>query len=257
MKESYEIVDSLLEKYRFTEPLPPEVQKGLRRIREREFNRVIRSAGGGSLFFSAAAYLHFTFKKVGVTLSLTKSAAILTLSGILAAGAVAAGLYGVIRTLTAEEKQAPELPPRIESPEKKNNTGAAGNNEKPLKKSAPVAVKRMFAGVGTITGSTVTAGERNSLTKMVYHHLKNDQALIPMEWYRKKGNVKFRYLLLGEVDRVSGTVTLSLRIVDAETGRIAAYLKDEGEDIEELKRKLPVLAEAARKKFFSLYRKAR
>ncbi len=100
-------LERLLGKYRFTQPVPPEVRDGILSSKKERYVRVLKTAGAFTAVYGVVASLYFAAKKAGIGLTIAKvlaaGMALLTISigGYYAASAVRD------RLLPASDKPAP------------------------------------------------------------------------------------------------------------------------------------------------------
>lgn len=188
----------------------------------------MKSLGGGSLFFSASTSLYFVLKKLGIGLTIAKCAVILIVTGTLIAAGISAGMYTFIRASSEPDGRS------IEAPDVK----PAGNEmalplpsvieSKKTNRKMPPLEGQKFAGLCSFTGVTVPGQVRDELTEGVYENFKllGYNNLLGRHFH---GRQQHRYLILGEIDKLNDRWTISMRIVEVSTGKIAAYVREQAD----------------------------
>jgi hypothetical protein len=117
MKDREAILRQALEKYRLTEPVPPELRQHIRVHRRSALNASLRSLGRYNPFTGMVTACYFASRRMGFGLTMAQSLAVCLAAVILSAGALSAGIYGVIRLAIPGEPAVQ----RTDQPETKEN----------------------------------------------------------------------------------------------------------------------------------------
>lgn len=92
-------LEKLLDKYRFTRPVPPEIRAGIMSSKKETYVRILKTVGAFTAIHGAFASLYFAAKKAGIGIAIAKviaaGTAVLSISigGYYAAHAVIDRLY--------------------------------------------------------------------------------------------------------------------------------------------------------------------
>jgi len=137
----------VMEKYRFTEPLPAEVQRHLRRNKRRQFNRTLKRTSGYSALFALISNLFFTLKKYGIAITIVKSAILIGIVALLTAGAVSTALYFLLLQKVPDPEVIMKARERITD----TNGGDPASGDEDLPKEPAAVIEDRF-GVQAVTG---------------------------------------------------------------------------------------------------------
>ncbi len=212
-------MEKILSRFRFTEPVDQAVQEHIRRTRSDQFGKILDSAGGGSFFFSPVYRFFFFMKSAGFSTTITKSAVILLAAGVLFVSGISAGLYFTLRTdpvqkhsvlIEGEDKGISIIQDNVslkKSGENINIKPAAGTIHK----------ARLFS----LTGNGVPEETCKAITGSIYTLLNSmgGDGTVTID----KTSKTSPFIILGEVDTLEKSLTISLRLVERKTGKIAAY----------------------------------
>jgi|GEM_PF-802787 len=225
MKNSIRTVEKILNRFRFTEPVNQDLQEHIRRAKSDQFAKILDSAGGGSLFFTPVYRFFFFMKSAGFSTTITKSAVILITAGVLFLSGISAGLYFTLRTdpvqkhsvLTkAEDKGISILQDKVSLEKTRESI-----HLKPA--AGTIHGARLFS----LTGNGVPEETCKAITDSIYTQLNSmgGERTVTMGGTGKTSP----FIILGEVDTLDKSLTISLRLVEKKTGKIAAYGQEQAD----------------------------
>lgn len=117
---SEETLKAVIDKYKLSEQIPPEVRASIARHRKDGLIRILGKDTKNTLFISAVVSFFLWIKRFGIPISITKSAAIIVTAVAVAAGTLAVtGVYAtriILRHIHVEEQRATPVTEDINIP---------------------------------------------------------------------------------------------------------------------------------------------
>jgi hypothetical protein len=108
-KENHDtmLLEKLLEKYRFTRPVPPDVQDTILSSKKKNLVRILKTTGAFSAAYGLFLSVYFALKKMGIGIPVMK----FVISGV----SVAAVAYGGYYMITAGPRADRAAPPPVKN----------------------------------------------------------------------------------------------------------------------------------------------
>jgi len=213
MKEdrNNELLIRVLEKYKFTAPVPPEVRREIMKRKRKILVNILKRYGAYTPFVGASLTVFLFMRNVGFSLTLIQSAGILVVATALAAATVTGGVYYTV-TRVLSRPTAVELP----SPPAEN--GSTTISDRP---SAPRDGLQLSPPTYYIAPVDVSEGVTQEASEKV-------KAAIFSEITRAKGPGSVTYApstpavrgVAFTMEKAGDAYTLTARLVDRDTGRI-------------------------------------
>ncbi len=222
----------VLERYGFAEPIPPEVQKHIRNIKSEQFIRTLRKAGKYSFIFGIVTSVFFAIKKMGVGTTIVKSALLVFASAVISLTILSSGIYLSFKFITAPEE-------RIE--EKREDVVQSGDggidkriiHEKKARREIPEGVMQLgvqpFVAVN-VKGRIALLAADTIAKKLV--ELSGSSRVINMRRGREGGRIGL--MLLGSVEDLEGTYTITAKVVGVRDSKIVFYTSETVRSIDEI-----------------------
>jgi hypothetical protein len=213
-------LESLLSEYKFTEPLPPEVRKGMLKSRKKTIVHILKKHRQYGLMTFLILSLFFFARKTGITLTLMKATVAAWTAAILTTVAVTgAAVYTVHRII--EKNKPPETELHQASEPVTVQTG--GKDGTPQAASAPVIIYHVgiipfdSSGVDTSVARTITAALKAELSsrlpgKKIAVFPSNDTE-----------DHIIKNMLMGSVIRFGEGYRFTARIIDPVSSKILFY----------------------------------
>lgn len=223
-----DIIQRLFEKFRFAEPMPDDVRRGMPNRKKAGLVSILRMKKKYGIFTAPVIWLFFLARRMGITLSMAMSSLVVWSFIILIIGSTTIGLvytvkYFLQRDPVAETEVAPGND--VLKADGKNAFPAASHGEGPPVSLGVVPFE--FVGVDPVLADQVTRkiGGRiivsRGARKVVYVGSTG-------------GATKAKSLLLGAVVRVGGGYRITARVVDSSSTRIIAFASENISSVEEL-----------------------
>lgn len=221
MNGSVSVFSRAMERFRFVEPVPPEVQRHIRRVKRREFLKILRRAGAYSTLFAIVSSVFFTLKKLGVSITIAKAAMLIGVSALLLFGGAASSVYYAVRALTAPDSEI-----RVQSEESGQSVASSqalvSNATAPTAATDPPELVERRFGVQGFTAANVdpaTAARVSGMVASELAKLKGGERVIRGASKDRKAGM----LVLGSVEELGGAYDVTARVVSVKDGRILFY----------------------------------
>lgn len=222
----------VLKRYGFVEPILPEVQMYIRDIKREQFIRTLKKAGGYSFIFGIITSVFFAIKKMGVGTTIVKSALLVFASAVISLTILSSGIYLSFKYITAfEEKKEEKREDAVQS-------GDAGIDkriirEKKTRREIPEGV--MLLGVQpfvavNVEGRIALLAADTIAEKLV--ELRGSSRVINMR--RRREGRKIGLMLLGSVEDLEGTYTVTAKVVSVSDSKIVFYTSEIVHSIDEI-----------------------
>jgi hypothetical protein len=240
-----EILKAVIEKYELSEPVPQDVRISMIKSRKRNLILILNQDAKGGLFVSAVVSLFLWVKKLGISISIIKSAIAVSMALIIGAGLItAAGLYtaGMVVNYFADEKQTIDRIDNVSTvPE-----------EKPV---SPVVQDILFYSVAVSMVEMEDAPDKliSDFTTKVISELRNIKGakaaidIKKLDKYHKADKIlTISIIKLDEKTSSSDTGSIyriSAKIVNSNNSRVLMYSSTTAEDRNNIPDSLRKLAE--------------
>jgi hypothetical protein len=196
------IVEKLIEKFRFEEPVNPPVRNYIAESKERNLKRILKNESKYGIFTAAAVVVFFLARKAGLTISFINAAIITGSVAAVTTAAIIAGSVSGVNYIIEKNRAVNEIPaPVIEIPEMKPS----------LQSVKPVSVYR-FSGT---PGSSKIADRATGIIykRLIAEHGEDNVFL--SSFSANKG-----YLVTGSVEKLQSGYLITMKIVDPVRGVI-------------------------------------
>lgn len=196
------IVEKLITKFKFEEPVNSEVKNYIYDSKKRNLNNILKNEHKYGIFTGTAVAVFFLARKAGLTISFLNAAAITGVVTVVTTAAIIAGSVSGINYIIEKNSMDEKSPlPVIELPE-----------EKPvLPAGKPVSI---FTFSGTPESSSIA--ERT--TAIIYKQLlaeRGEDNVFLSSFSHKRG-----YLVTGSVEKMPAGYLITMKIVDPSHGII-------------------------------------
>ncbi len=224
MSERIEQFSRVLDRLGFAEPAPPELQEYIRKVKRRQFRKTLKRTGAYSLVFILISYIYFTLKKIGISVTIYKSAAILALGSSITAVSIGAGAYFAAKKIIAPAEEI-----KIEKIQQEENVTAAV--PVPVKKEPDNADTleniRKRIGVQPFDAANADVSMSVRVTDMIAAGLAALRgADYVVNTRREKSGKRTGMLLKGSVEFLNGEYTLTAKVVDVQTLKVIYYTSE-------------------------------
>jgi len=223
----------VLKRYGFVEPILPEVQMHIRDIKREQFVQTLKKAGGYSFIFGIITSVFFAIKKMGVGTTIVKSALLVFASAVISLTILSSGIYLSYKYITAPEEKTEEKREDVVQ------SGDAGIDkriirEKKTRREIPEGV--MLLGVQpfvavNVEGRIALLAADTITEKLV--ELRGSSRVINMRRRRREGR-KIGLMLLGSVEDLEGTYTVTAKVVSVSDSKIVFYTSEVVHSIDEI-----------------------
>lgn len=232
-------LENLLNKYRFTDPVSPDIQKRMIRSKKEIFVRVLKTVGRFSAVIGIFQSLYFLLKKLGINIFTAKFILYVATAGIISGGAYTAVKY--LDDGTAPDKKIEMIDggralPSVPEIQKVKVT----------RKSAPV--KNYTLGITEFSGESAGPDAAERLSTALTGRLSALKGDSYAGLFSGGGAKGVRYSLFGSVEYLNGKYILHIKVVDLETSSIVLLEKMDADSVEKLEKKLGPLADKIIKK---------
>lgn len=206
---------SLLDKYKFSK-----VQDYGLSVKPKIFKKVSKVVGIFHIFSGFFISIYFLFKKLGISLTLTK----IILSSV-AAISLAYGGYNIVIKLS-EQKIDKNQDIAIEID---NLFDINKKNKKEISK-----VENYNLGIKPFTSNNVDDKIIKTIQKNILLEVSRIKGRNFTNFISKKHTGKYKYYLVGHVDKVGDTNTIIVKVIESETSSIKFITREKFKSIDEL-----------------------
>ena len=218
-----ELLEKLLIQFRFTRPIPAEVRNRIKENKKRQFVLILKKTGGYSLVFGLVASLFFTLKKLGVGITIIKSALILTVSATAAATLITAGIYTSVKYLTQHKNKENAC---LDITDKKASFTIKDEAE-PFLTTDPAAVIAQRIGIQVFTAVNTDKALSPAVTDAIAEELMRLRGKNYTVNIRKSTNTKrYRMMLIGSVEQRGSSLAITARVSDVDDSKILFYASE-------------------------------
>jgi hypothetical protein len=203
-----ELVEKLLEKYKFTAPIPPDVRQIIIKRKRKDLVAILKKMKRYNRVIGASLFVFFTVKNFGISLSLYQSAVVVFLSLAIATASVSGGAYYAVKKyiLPSATVEQPVQDTRDAAPEQKKEA------------PSPAPLAPAFVYLAPLEAATDVAKDAVAQVKTSFAR----------EITQQKGPGSVAYTPTSpagrgvaiSLDKSGNSYTLSARLVDRATGRI-------------------------------------
>ncbi|MCP4132057.1 MAG: hypothetical protein GY754_13870 [bacterium] len=107
--ENIKLLESALDKYHLTSPVPPELQKHILANTKKNLVRLLKEAGWYSPFFALVLFFFFFLKRLGIHLSVAKTVIAVGVASAVSVAGVSSGVYVAVKNIVLEEAEKTEI----------------------------------------------------------------------------------------------------------------------------------------------------
>lgn len=235
------LLKSLLDKYEISEPMPLQARRTMNRSKKKNLAAIIKKHADVFFLTGAAVSLFFSVKKIGISISITKSAVLLTIASVAAAGIVALTAVYAVKHLIPEQQVSPGetfAQQKVSDPVQSGDGIAAGEVM-----SYAIAVDR-------VSMAGVTAARRSVYTGTIISELRREKGeLAAINSYSlDKFHVSKKVLSVSIIELknpgAAGSVfRISAKVVSSENSRVLMYISETAQGEDAINNSLKVLME--------------
>ena len=203
-------MQGLLQKYKLDEPLPEKIQKDILKNKNRNYKKILKSAGKYSFLTGLFASIYFFIKKFGVSITTAKSIISITAVVGISTGAYFTAPYVAEQFKT--EDISISLTEKIDAPGKKPFI---------LKAPDPVTI-----GIMPFIGTGVDKEILNRAANVIAGELSRKRGKGYAGNFGTVAKNNARYSMFGSIEKVDEMVLLTVKIVDIKTSKML-HMSDE------------------------------
>lgn len=213
--------EKLMSKFRFTRPVPLEVRRRISSSKKKQFRTILKKTGGYSVSFGIIASLFFSLKKLGMGVSIIKTAIILASVTAASVVLIATGVYTTVKHIDRDEKRETGV---LETGQL-DVQPAEENDSEPA--DSPEAIASRIA-VRVFTADNADKNMSVTVTDAVADEL----ALLRGKDFtlniRKSNDEKrYRMILVGSVEQRDSVFMITARVSDVRDSRVIFYASEE------------------------------
>jgi hypothetical protein len=224
MRNDPELFEKLMRTFKFSQPVPPETRRRLSSNKKKQFMLVLKKSGGYTIIFGLIASLFFSLKKLGLGVTIAKTAVILALGTSAVVGLISLGVYTSVKDLMLKDVRD-GAPPTEESGEAAlpvSNT-AAGS----VATDSAIHVAQ-WIGIGSISADSARDPESRAARKALVDELtrlRGKDYTIAID--ERGGDRRYRMVLAGSIEARGEAYIISARISDVRDSRLLYYTSEE------------------------------
>jgi hypothetical protein len=220
---NYEALDLVLQRYKFTVPLPQPAKAHAEKSKMKNLEKILRKQAKTGLLTGSAVYLFFRIKRAGYTLSITK--AYIT-AVIIAAGAACAVTAASAAAIVVYARNPTPVIPAAPATPKPSAAQSAPSADKPKPKPA-IAWKLEIQPFSSAPEIRETA---EIITSALKTRLSSDMRL-PV-FVTGSADADAPMILVGSVVKLDDKFILNARLVDTKTSRIVLLISEKSSAVE-------------------------
>jgi hypothetical protein len=211
----------LLQKFRFVDPISPDIQQILRRSKSGQFKRTFRRTAGYSAVFAMIASLYFRIRRMGLPITIIKSSILAGLAAVILISTVTTGIYwyflkGPAESVIREELQ--HIAPLVTDPGISTRKEQARDIAEPADVIEDRIGVKIFNAVNLPEIKAVSASDRMA---SILSGLRGVDRVINLRLGR--AGKKSGMMLFGSLELMEGNYTLSARLVSIKDSKIIFY----------------------------------
>ncbi|HOP62602.1 MAG TPA: hypothetical protein PK358_05080 [Spirochaetota bacterium] len=196
------IVEGLIRKFRFEEPVTPEIRRHIASSKAKNLKKILKKENKYGLFTGLAIMIFIAARKMGLTISFLQAAIVSgAVTVITAAAVVTGGVAGIdyVTDIFSEKKVVPV--PEVKIPEL----------------NSAVQIKTPVS-LFSFTGTEETSLIAKRATDIFYNKLKAERGEDNVFLSKRPGNKG--YLLTGSVEKMTSGYVITAKIIDSGRGVI-------------------------------------
>ncbi len=216
-----QILQRVLEKYKFEKPLPPEVRRDMTAMKKSTLRVILKKNRKYNLFVLLVISVYFSAKKFGAGLSFAKSITVAAALSLIAAGAVIVGSYFAVTSVMLKKPQSGhELHGLMEK--------GAVNTERIIipGSNKEQGVRKPLIGLSPFKFSGDDGPLAGQLAKSIAAELRKIRSGENAEIIEGPDAGKAGSMIIGSLVAVEGGHMLTVRLVDSHTSRILMYISE-------------------------------
>lgn len=217
MRERINILQRLLERFKFFKPISLGIQRYILSTKKGVLMATLKSVGVYSFFYGLVLGIFFRARRMGFSLSVAQSAFVLGIISTIIACAITVGAALSIQSLSSVETEK-----KVIGPERVEN-----KTETREKTNKVIQGIRYRMGIQPFTGENVDSVTMKMITNRIAHRLivlKGENRVIRMSSGKRPKNVNL--ILMGFVGKMGDIYMISARVIDVETAR-AVFMTSE------------------------------
>lgn len=222
MKEKAQLFQEVMTKYKLDEPIPDDIQAYILQVKKKNIVKILKKVGAYSFSLGLLLSAFFSLKKIGITLSLAKSALVLFVSTIVAATSISAGLYFSIQYVKERREEIRKL---------KDEIKASQNRESKIKN--PVPVYYFPLAIRTFKSSNVDSKILRSASEILYQEIiskKGKRKILFLGMQRGK----YKRYVLGRIEKIENIYFISVKVIDVKTKEVLFSTSEAAESQEDI-----------------------
>jgi hypothetical protein len=213
--------NQLLHKYQFADPLSSDIQGMLRYSKSKQFKKTFKRTTGYSVIFAILAGLYFRIKRMGIPVTIMKSAILAGLASIIIIAAVTTGIYWLFIKDQAGTMIKQEMLREHPSASGSNIYIRKGDVRDVIETTAVIDDR---IGVQTFSAINLPAEQAEQVSDRmasILSELRGSDRVINLRLGR--GGKKSGMMLFGSLELVEGSYTFTARLVSIKDSKIIFY----------------------------------
>jgi hypothetical protein len=219
-----DILIKLYEKYKLSDKLPLDAKKAMLDSKKRTFIKILKREGKYSLFMFFVVSIFFWVKRVGITLSIAKSAIVVITAFITFAVVISTSSFYAYNHFKQPIKQIEQI--KEERLTDKGDTKLEQKVSTPKKEKSEIINYQI--NVVPFEFEAIDSKVAQSITQKIVRELqkqkgKNAANIID----RAKKKITTDKLLLGSIVKIDETILITVKIMDTRSSKVLLYINEE------------------------------
>ncbi len=210
MKDQATVFQRVMEKYRFQEPVPLNIQGDSFLNRRKLLIKILKASGKYSVVYGLSLRLYFGFRRFGLKISAGNCLAVTYALSAIIVSALAAGIiYTSLPDASTDQKRNDTIPVERNENIIPENRKAPDGNVKPF---TPAVLS-----ISEFTAENVDPETAAKVTDTVADELRS---VLGRDAVSSGGKLKTGRIVMGSVGKIGSLYLLTARLVDVESGKI-------------------------------------
>jgi hypothetical protein len=235
MNRLEENLQKLFEKYRFTEPIPGEVQKRALDSIKKNITTILRESGDYSFIFGGVLSIYLKGKRLGVTLSFLQSKIILAMTALITVSIISAAAFVLVKQVSTGKTEQLQFRERQieEKAEMKDNTEKRNIDErKSIFSDTIQSIREPEVGINLFSGADrgLTEKATNSILDILKSHIGPGKVTL-LEGKTRPG---VKRIVSGSIRKLGNRYYFTSKVIHVKTGKIEYALSENIDGPEEI-----------------------
>lgn len=220
MKNDMQLLQSLLDKYRFTRPIPPGIRGRILARKRRNFVAVMKKLGRYNALLGAFLVVYFLLRRIGIVATLKQCGIVLITASLFTAAGVSVGGYIAVKHIL-------DAPAKVEESVKDDSTHPEpvldAEKDRPAPYDVPPPLREVKNAIvfQPFDGMNASTGEISRVSGMIQSELiriRGSKNIISSRGLSPE--ISTRLLLIGTVRKMGVSYAITAKVIDRESGKI-------------------------------------